>query len=246
MRHEWLGSKGGSPGAVSALLFTGGSLKLVHLHMGEAHLKKRALLVLGSVLAASLLGKGAIGKPNQTTKYTYYAISGNTPAAIYATLVKRGPRVGGVKAYAATTAVSSQSGQLIQGQNCALDSYRFKIDFTIKLPKLKNEAALTGATRTDWNKFSSFLKIHEETHRSIWLACASALEAKVKAIQAKSCAELNDRSTKLWEQMRVSCAKKQDAFDVAEQARLLRHPFVKLVLSQGARTTTALAIPKKK
>jgi predicted secreted Zn-dependent protease len=192
------------------------------------------------------MGKSAISKPNQTTKYTYYTISGNTPGAIYTTLVRRGPRVGGVKAYAATTAVSSQSGQLTQGKYCSLEDYKFKIDFTIKLPRLKNEAALKGATKADWKKFSSFLKIHEETHRRIWLACAAALETKVKAIQTSSCAELNEKSTKLWEQMRVSCAKKQDAFDVAEQARLLRHPFVKLVLSQGSRSSRALAVLKKK
>ena len=216
------------------------------LVLGEADLQKRALLVLGSILCACLASANAVSKPSHTTKYTYYTISGDTPGAIYTTLVKRGPRVGGVKAYAATTAVSSQSGQLIQGKFCSLDDYRFKIDFTIKLPKLKNEAALKGATKSDWKKFSSFLKIHEETHRSIWLACAAALETKVKAIQTKSCAELNEKSTKLWEQMRVSCAKKQDAFDVAEQARLLRHPFVRLVLSQGTRSTKALAVLKKK
>jgi predicted secreted Zn-dependent protease len=152
--------------------------------------------------------------------------------------------VGGVKAYAATTAVSSQSGQLVPGKYCSLNDYKFKIDFTIKLPRLRNEAALKGATKSDWKKFASFLKAHEETHRSIWLSCAAALETKVKSIKTKSCAELNEKSTRLWEQMRVSCAKKQDAFDLAEQARLLRHPFVRLVLSQGARTSTALAIPK--
>ena len=209
-------------------------------------MQKRAVLVLGSILCACLMGKSAISKPNQTTKYTYYTISGNTPGAIYTTLVRRGPRVGGVKAYAATTAVSSQSGQLTQGKYCSLEDYKFKIDFTIKLPRLKNEAALKGATKADWKKFSSFLKIHEETHRRIWLACAAALETKVKAIQTSSCAELNEKSTKLWEQMRVSCAKKQDAFDVAEQARLLRHPFVKLVLTQGSRSSRALAVLKKK
>ncbi|MEQ1520748.1 MAG: DUF922 domain-containing protein [Aestuariivirga sp.] len=209
-------------------------------------MNKRAVLVLGSILAANFIGESALSKPHQTTKYTYYAISGDTPGAIYSTLVKRGPRVGGVKAYAATTAVSSQSGQLIPGKFCSLEDYKFKIDFTIKLPKLKNEAALKGATKADWKKFSSFLKIHEETHRSIWLSCASALETRIKAIQTTSCAELNEKSTKLWEQMRVSCAKKQDAFDVAEQARLLRHPFVRLVMSQSSRTATALAIPKKK
>lgn len=209
-------------------------------------MKTGTLLVLGSILFAGLMSETTVGKPVQATKYTYYTIYGDTPAEIYSTLVKRGPRVGGVKAYAATTAVSSQSGQLLQGNSCSLENYKFKIDFTIKLPKLKNEAALKGATKTDWNKFSSFLKIHEETHRSIWLACAAELEAKVHAISAKSCTDLNAKTTMLWEQMRTSCAKKQDAFDVAEQARLLRHPFVKLVLSKSARPKTTLAILKKK
>lgn len=212
----------------------------------EAPLKKRALLVLGPILCAGLISESAISKPIQATKYTYYTIYGDTPAEIYTTLVKRGPRVGGVKAYASTTAVSSQSGQLMQGKSCSLEDYKFKIDFTIKLPKLKNETALTGITKTDWKKFSSFLKTHEETHRSIWLACASELEAKVHAITARSCADLNEKTTKLWEQMRTSCAKKQDAFDVAQQRVLLQQPFVKLVLSQGARTSNALAVPRKK
>ena len=196
------------------------------LVLWEAQLNKRAVLVLGSILAASFIGKSALSKPSQTTKYTYYTISGDTPGAIYSTLVKRGPRVGGVKAYAATTAVSSQSGQLIPGKFCSLEDYRFKIAFTIKLPKLRNEAALKGSTKSDWKKFSNFLKVHEETHRSIWLACAAALETKIHSIQTKSCAELNAKSTKLWEQMRVSCAKKQDAFDVAAGPPLASSSFV--------------------
>ena len=156
-------------------------------------MKNSALLVLGSIFCAGLISESAIGKPVQATKYTYYTIYGDSPAEIYATLVKRGPRVGGGMAYAAITAVSSQSGQLLQGKSCSLEDYKFKIDFTIKLPKLENEAALTGATKTDWNNFSSFLKIHEETHRSIRLACAAELEAKVHAITAKSCSDLTFR-----------------------------------------------------
>lgn len=243
MRQGRSCSKGVAAGGVCHLIFARRSHKLGALVPWEAQLNKRAVLVLGPVLAASFFCESALSKPNHTTKYTYYTVSGNTPGAIYSALVKRGPRVGGVKAYAATTAVSSQSGQLIPGKLCSLDDYRFKIDFTIKLPKLRNEAALKGATRSDWKKFASFLKTHEETHRSIWLSCAAALESKVKSIKTTSCAELNEKSTRLWEQMRVSCAKKQDAFDVAEQARLLRHPFVRLVLSKGAKTATALAIP---
>src|SRR6185436_13344800 len=232
MRHGRICGKGGVKVLIRSCFLTA-ALASWSTCMWEAQLTKRALLVFGSVLSACLASESAVSKPNQTTKYVYYSISGDTPGAIYTTLVKRGPRVAGVKAYAATTAVSSQSGQLIQGKSCSLDDYRFKIDFTINLPKLKNEAALTGSTRTDWKKFSTFLKVHEDTHRRIWLACADELETRVKAVQAKSCSDLNEKTTRLWEQMRVSCAKKQDAFDVAEQARLLRHPFVKLVLSQG-------------
>ena len=209
-------------------------------------MKVQSLVLLSAALFAGPMCDEGISKPIQTTKYTYYTIYGDTPVSIYSTLVKRGPRVDGVKAYAATTAVSSQSGQLMQGKFCTLEDYKLKIDFNIKLPELKNENALTGVTKTEWKNFSSFLKTHEETHRSIWLACGSALEAKIKAIKANSCSELNEKATKLWEQMRASCTKKQDAFDVAQQRVLLQQPFVKLVLSQGVRTSNALVVPKKK
>jgi predicted secreted Zn-dependent protease len=204
----------------------------------------RAFVSAGAAFCALfLVNSPASAKPNHTTKYVYYSISGSTPQSIYSTLVKRGPKVGGIKAYAATTAVSSQSGQMTQGPTCEMKDYKFNIDFTIKLPKLKNEQALKGNTKAEWKKFSSFLKQHEETHRSIWLACGAALESKVKAIRAKSCTELNAKTITLWEQMRQSCSKKQDAFDVAEQKKLLRHPFVKLVMSHGSKSAKALAVP---
>jgi hypothetical protein len=46
--------------------------------------------------------------------------------------------------------------------------------------------------------------------------------------------------------MRKTSARKHDAFDAAEQKRLARHPFVKLVLSQSDRTSNAAAVPAKK
>lgn len=219
---------------------------VVKTHRGVNHLNKQALVILTSVLATGLAAQTANSTPKQTTKYIYYSITGDTPASIYTTLIKRGPRVGGVKAYASTTAVSSQTGLVSPGKFCSLKDYTFKIDFTINLPKLKNEAALDGTTRREWSKFSRFLRTHEETHRKIWLACGADLESKVLALKAKSCTELNAKSIALWNQTRASCTKKQNAFDVAEQARLLRHPFVKLVLSRGSKTQSALAVIKKK
>jgi hypothetical protein len=46
--------------------------------------------------------------------------------------------------------------------------------------------------------------------------------------------------------MRKSCARKHDAFDAAEQKRLVRHPFVRLVLNQKSAMSNAAAVPAKK
>ncbi len=209
-------------------------------------MKRQALVFLSSLACAGLFCEPAFSKPKQTTKYVYYVINGNTPASIYAALVSRGPRVDGIKAYAATTAISSQTGKMMQGKYCEMQDYSFNIDFTIKLPRLKNENALQGSTKTQWKNFSRFLKTHEETHRSIWLACGATLEAKVRAIKAKSCNDFNAKTAKLWDQIRASCAKKQDAFDVAEQKRLVQQPFMILAHSKKAKSSLALKVAKKK
>ena len=201
------------------------------------------ILAMGFVAVASL---PAIAKPIYTTKYSYYAINGDTAQEIYTAMIRRGPHVNGARAYASTSATSSQEGKLAQGQICSIQDYRLKIDFVIRLPRIKNEKVLTGTTKARWQQFSRFLKKHEETHRSIWLDCARDLERQVKAISVADCGVADAKATKLWEQMRKSCARKHDAFDAAEQKRLVRHPFVKLVLNQKNQLSNAAAVPARK
>lgn len=179
----------------------------------------------------------AAAEPSQSTKYKYYAISGETPGDIYMAMVRRGPDVNGVNAYASTLATTSQSGRLMLGKSCRIDGYKVKIDFVINLPRLSKETALGGSTKAQWSKFKSFLKTHEETHRSIWLGCARSLEAKIRNLSNPSCTALDSQANKLFAKMRADCQKKHGAFDAAEQKRLLKHPFVKLVF--GNRTKLA-------
>ncbi len=198
-------------------------------------------------VALAALSTSATAVPNQNTKYKYYPINGDSPGEIYNSMIRRGPDVNGVNAYASTSATSSQNGKLVlQGKSCRVDDYSFKIDFTINLPKLKNEAALVGQTSAKWGQFKGFLKSHEETHRSIWLGCAKTLEVQVKSLRAKDCKSLDKQAAKLWKTMRTQCDRKHAAFDAAEQRRLLKHPFVKLVLGQRIKTTAALRVAKKK
>lgn len=200
----------------------------------------RKATVLG-LAAIAVMCVPADARPIQSTKYKFYSITGDSPVEIYSAMIRRGPDVNGVNAYASTSATSSQSGKLIaQGKSCRVDGYNFNIDFVINLPKLKNEAALSGQTASKWGQFKSFLKSHEEKHRSIWLGCAQELEAKVKALRSNDCKVLDKRANDLWKKMRSSCDKKHASFDASEQRRLMKHPFVRMVLGQRVQSTKAL------
>lgn len=199
--------------------------------------------VWGVVAAMAALGLSAAvwAKPVQTTRYTYYTVSGDSAVEIYDAMIKRGPSVNGAKAYAATSATTTQDGKLLQSTSCQIKDYRLKLSFVIKLPKIKNENLLPASDRKQWQNFSAFLKTHEETHRQIWLDCAADLEAKVKAIKARSCSDADAKATKLWNKMRAACGKKQEAFDKAEQRRLMSQPFVQLVYRHATSSNAAKA-----
>jgi predicted secreted Zn-dependent protease len=201
---------------------------------------------LFSVLCLGLgltLPPAAQAAPLQTTKYVYYPVSGNSAADVYAAMLRSGPHVDGAKAYAATTATTSQDGNLQQGSSCQIDNYRLRIEFTIKLPKLSPGSHLAGGEMSRWQSFAAFVKRHEETHRSIWLACAQSLENQVRTIKAKNCSDASRQAAALWDRMRVSCSAKHNAFDAAQARVLLKQPFVAMVLNHRGTITNAAAVP---
>jgi predicted secreted Zn-dependent protease len=205
-------------------------------------MKKSALVGLA---VFAVLSNPATARPVEKTNYKYYTIKGDSPAEIYNSMIRRGPDVNGVNAYASTSATSSQNGKLVQqGKSCRIEDYKFNINFTINLPKLKNEQALAGQTSAKWGQFKSFLKSHEETHKSIWMACAKTLETQVKSLRSKDCKSLDRQAAALWKKMRTSCDKQHAAFDAAEQRRLIKHPFVRLVLSGRAVANKSLKARK--
>jgi predicted secreted Zn-dependent protease len=196
-------------------------------------------------LSCALLALAPAGqagaKPAQTTKYVYYTVTGDSAVEIYDAMISRGPRVNGAKAYAATSAITTQDGKLLQASSCQVRDYRLKLDFVIRLPRVSNEAVLSGAERRRWQQFSTFLKAHEEHHRAIWLGCAADLERQVRAIRVKSCADADRQASRLWDKMRAACNRKHEAFDAAEQRKVMRHPFVQLVNRRAMQTHAAAA-----
>ncbi len=201
--------------------------------------------IIAAMIAASPVIASAA--PITTTKYQYYNVSGTTADDIYRTMLSRGPHVNGEKAYASTTAQSSQAGSLIPGRSCRIRDYKLRMSFVIKLPRIANEDRLPPLVRARWQEFSAFLKKHEETHRAIWTGCAKEFEARVKALSGSDCGKLDAETARIWEKMKNSCDRKHEAFDIAEHKRLMRHPFVRLVLGRPtAPSKTASISPRKR
>jgi predicted secreted Zn-dependent protease len=159
-------------------------------------------------------------------------------------MMKRGPHVNGDQAYASTTATQTLDGRFVRTNTCRLHDINLSFDFTIRLPKLASTKGLSKTTRDRWQAFSQFLRKHEETHRSIWLGCAADFERRAMAVKASSCEAADAEIARLAESVRLACNKKHDAFDAAEQKRVAKHPFVKLVLTPPKKQTAALASQK--
>jgi predicted secreted Zn-dependent protease len=207
-------------------------------------------LAVGAAVLLSWWGpQQAFAAPAFSTKYVYYKVSGDSAAGVYVSMLKRGPHVGGAKAYAATSAESSQRGKLELRNSCRITDYQYSIDFTIRLPKLTDERSLTPAARARWQQFSGFLRQHEETHRAIWMGCAQEIEAKVKALRGRSCEEVDKKAQAIRDAIQQACNRKHMAFDAAEQKRLAKHPFVKMVMApiyKPSKVTTSGLAPKKR
>jgi predicted secreted Zn-dependent protease len=183
----------------------------------------------------------AHGKP--TTNYTHYLIAGESAEGLYRSMLRKGPHVGGGKAYASTKMVPEVSARTVQtGKGCRIENFHVNMTFTIRLPQLKKSSNLDPSLRKSFTRFYEFAKKHEETHRSIWLKCAAEAKAQVNKVKAKSCSDAEARGLAIVEEVAKRCDARHVAFDVAEQRRLVDHPFIKQVIARHKkRTVTAHA-----
>jgi predicted secreted Zn-dependent protease len=208
------------------------------------------LLMAGISTGMVMLIIPAMARPFATTHYEYYSVSGMSAASLHHSLEVHGPQVNGYKAYAATSMNGSQNGALVQTSGgCAFTNYQLKLTFTMRLPRLAASSVMNPDLRTKWASFEKFVRAHEGVHRSIWMSCAAATEAKVRTIRAASCEAAQARATGVMNEMWTQCAKRHDAFDAAQRNPLMRQPFIVAAnamphrfVSDGSRVRAARAI----
>ena len=176
--------------------------------------------------AAITVPPPASAKPRTKTKYTYYTISGKSARNLYQQMVSRGPHVSGDRALAATSVKTQQTGELSGKSTCRVRNYKLSMDFTIRLPKVRNEKSLTPRLRKRWKAFYQFVRRHEQRHRSIWIGCAKRIEREVRKVRSKSCRKVDQKANEIFKKLSAACDKQHNRFDAAEQKRLARHPLV--------------------
>lgn len=184
-------------------------------------------------------------KPRTKTKYTYYTISGKSARNLYQQMVSRGPHVSGDRALAATSVTTQQTGELSGNSSCRVRNYKLSMDFTIRLPKVRNEKSLAPRLRKTWKAFYKFVRRHEQRHRAIWIGCAANIEKQVRKIRASSCRKVDRLANSIFKKVSASCERKHDAFDKAEQRRLARHPLVVAAKRVPRKSRTAKAKRRK-
>src|SRR5688572_10994648 len=190
-------------------------------------------------LITMLLAPAAQAKP--VTNYTHYLIAGESAEGLYRSMLRKGPHVGGGKAYASTKMVPDVSAKTVDtGKGCRIQNFQVNMTFTIRLPQLKKSAKVDADLRKSFSRFYEFAKKHEETHRSIWLKCAAEAEAQVNKVTAKTCSEAETRGLAIVEKVAQRCDLRHVAFDDAEQKRLVNHPFIKQVLARNKKRVVAV------
>jgi predicted secreted Zn-dependent protease len=197
---------------------------------------------VGLALAAMALVTVADAATIRKTDYRFYPVSGATAYDINQSILRHGPKYGGLSAYGVTTYGYRPTATCAsaQGTDARVGIFKMELEFQIKLPKLNAEKTLTSDVKASWGKFSSFVRNHEETHRSIWLGCAKSAEIKIRSLRAKSCSALTKRIDQMLVNMAKSCNRQHEAFDAAEQKRLARHPFMQKVRNSAKRSVQAL------
>jgi predicted secreted Zn-dependent protease len=177
----------------------------------------------------SLLFNPAIASAQSTdTQYTYYLIAGESAASLHFSMLRKGPKVRGGRAYASASMepevnIKTRSS----GGSCRIENFKVNMTFSIQLPQLKKAISLHPAVRKSFEDFRRFAKRHEETHRSIWLTCARVTEARARKIKARTCSQAESEAFKVFYSAMQRCDARQTAFDASEKRRLQQIPFIK-------------------
>lgn len=188
-----------------------------------------------AALAAGLCCAGAaMAAPKTSVSYKTYAVSGETAAAIYASIQDSGPNLNGMNAFAITRPRYRLVGRpVMKAGQCRAAGVGLEIAYDVTLPVHMDENALEPGLKGAWGVFSGHVKAHEGEHVRIWNECAQKADRALQALRSASCNGLGAKAAALLRDMQKTCSGRHEAFDRAEARNLSDFAFMRMVLKDS-------------
>ncbi len=223
--------------------------------MAVCRYARGALLIAATSICAAGMSCHAEADMRTSTSYRSYHLPGTTPASLISHM-RHSPFLGSAGAAIAHITPDYVLDVATQpaGGACRIQRMSLDMNFVITLPQA-DESAMSSSTRSLWRRFVAFAKHHEETHRSIYLDCASRFLAKARAIvPSGNCPEVKARLQRLLAEESRACDRRQQAFDLREVTHVLHtalfraagvQPVPQQVASEGGSIDTGYGLPTR-
>jgi predicted secreted Zn-dependent protease len=189
-----------------------------------------AVVALGVLLAVAPAGAGV----RSSTVVEGYRVGGSTPAGLVSFMRNHPYSADNGDAVAHITPNYSLAiGTKEAGGVCRPSRVDLNVRFDMVLPKATDAAAMSSVTLAAWNSFAAFARQHEETHRTIYLQCASDFVTKAMRVAAGSCISLEANIRSLLESEKRACDLRQNAFDRVQYGLVLQQNLFALASYSG-------------
>lgn len=195
------------------------------------------LRILG-VIVLAMAAAGPVQAGKFTTKYIYYPVSGSTAASLHRTLAVPTGFFSRERSYANIVMKPNIRGVFVPGKRCRTRGFAIDAAFTVRLPRARKGASIPKGLRRKLNKFISFAKRHELTHRRIFIGCIRRAERRIRAVRVRSCDRYGTRIGQILKKEVATCQRLNARFDRSERSRLNRHPLIRAVFRQAVRRKT--------
>lgn len=172
---------------------------------------------------------GAVAAPKVSVKTVYYNVRGSTPQTLLNYMLRNGPHGENGRALGTTSATISQNmGLQPTATGCRVRNYRLNVDITISLPKLAAGEKLAGTLRSRWYGLVSYVKVHENFHKTMFVSCARRIDQRIRTVTGSgSCGEIRSRVRAIFNEENARCDRLQRAFDQQEAPRVRNLPFIR-------------------
>jgi predicted secreted Zn-dependent protease len=189
---------------------------------------------LHPILAVTLLMLASPALAKEKSSIAYYPVTGSNAAAVYASIKQSSPKIARNSTFAFTLIATKTDKKTAESANgCRYISFATSAAYVFHLPQHVKPASLPKATLAKWKNFVTYLRIHEEGHRTIWRQCFNDYDAEALILTSGNCDRLDAAREKLFTQIKRACIARDEAYDVVFRKEVLKEPFIAETLKQG-------------